>query len=47
MNQLRQGRNHFSRNLVDEGTNAEISGDIMKPESRIRRSLCHKMRSRR
>jgi hypothetical protein len=47
MNQPRWGRNLLSRNLADKGTNAEISGDIMKPESRIRHSLCHEMRSRR
>jgi hypothetical protein len=45
MNQPRQGRNLFSRNLADEGTDAEISGDIMKPESGTQRSLCHEMRS--
>ena len=47
MNQLRRGKNLFSGNLADEGTNAEISGDIMKPESEIRHSLCHEMRSQR
>jgi hypothetical protein len=47
MNQPRQEKNLFSGNLADEGTNAEISGDIMKPESGTRRSLCHEMRSRR
>ena len=47
MNQPRQEKNLFSGNLADEGTDAEISGDIMKPESGTRRSLCHEMRSRR
>jgi hypothetical protein len=46
MNQPRQEKNLFSGNLVDEGTDAEISGDIMKPESGTRCSLCHEMRSR-
>jgi hypothetical protein len=45
MNQTRRGRNLFSGNIVDEGTDAEISGDIMKPESGTRHSLCHEMRS--
>ena len=47
MNQLRRGRNRFSGNLADEGTDTKISNDIMKPESGIRCSLCHEMRSRR
>jgi hypothetical protein len=47
MNQPRREKNLFSGNLVDEGTDAEISSDIMKPESGTRRSLCHEMRSRR
>jgi hypothetical protein len=47
MNQLRREKNHFSENLADEGIDAEIFGDIMKPESGTRRSLCHEMRSRR
>jgi hypothetical protein len=47
MNQPRRGRNLFSGNLTDEGTDAEISGDIMKLESGTRRNLCHEMRSRR
>ena len=47
MNQSRRGRNLFSENLTDEGTDGEISGDIMKPESGTRCSLCHEMRSRR
>jgi hypothetical protein len=47
MNQPRQEKNLFSRNLADEGTDAEIFGDIMKPESGTRRSLCHEMKSRR
>jgi hypothetical protein len=47
MNQPCRGRNLFSGNLVDEGTDAEISGDIMKPKSGTWRSLCCEMRSRR
>jgi hypothetical protein len=47
MNQPRRGRNLFGGNLADEGTDAEISGDIMKPESGTQRSPCHEMRSRR
>jgi hypothetical protein len=47
MNQPRRGRNLFSGNLADEGTDAEISGDTMKPESGTRRRLCHEMRSQR
>jgi hypothetical protein len=47
MNQPRWEKNLFSGNLADEGTNAEIFGDIMKPESGTQRSLCHEMRSRR
>jgi hypothetical protein len=47
MNQPRRGRNLFSGNLADKGTDAEISGDITKPENEIRRSLCHEMRSQR
>jgi hypothetical protein len=47
MNQLRREKNLFSGNLVNKETGAEISGDIMKPESGTRRSLCHDMRSRR
>ena len=47
MNQPRRGRNLFSGNLVDEGTDTKIFSDIMKPESGTRRSLCHEMRSRR
>jgi hypothetical protein len=46
-NQPRREKNLFSGNLADEGTDAEIFGDIMKPESTIRRSPCHEMRSRR
>ena len=47
MNQPRQEKNLFSGNLADKGTDAEIFGDNMKPESGTQRSLCHKMRSRR
>ena len=47
MNQPRQEKNLFSRNLADEGTDAEIFGDIMKPESGTQHSPCHEMRSQR
>jgi hypothetical protein len=47
MNQPRREKNLFSGNLADEGTDAEIFGDITKPESGTRRSLCHEMKSRR
>jgi hypothetical protein len=47
MNQPRQEKNLFSENLADEGTDAEIFGDITKLESGTRRSSCHEMRSRR
>jgi hypothetical protein len=33
MNQPRQEKNLFSGNLADEGIDAEIFGDITKPES--------------
>jgi hypothetical protein len=46
MNQPRWEKNLFSRNLADEGTDAGIFGDIMKPESGTQRNLCHDMRSR-
>jgi hypothetical protein len=47
MNQPCRERNLFNGNLADEGTDAEMFGGIMKPESGIRRSLYHEMRSRR
>jgi hypothetical protein len=47
MNQPRQEKNLFSENLADEGTDAEIFGDITKPESGTRRSPYHHMKSRR
>jgi hypothetical protein len=47
MNQPRQEKNLFSGNLTDEGTNTEIFGDIMKPESMTQRSPCREMKSRR
>jgi hypothetical protein len=47
MNQPRRENNLFSGNLTDEGTDAEIFGNTMKPESGTRRSLYHEMRSRR
>jgi hypothetical protein len=47
MNQPRREKNLFNGNLADEGTDAEIFGDITKPESGTQRSLYHEMRSRR
>jgi hypothetical protein len=47
MNQPRREKNLFSGNLADEGTDAEIFGDITKPESGTRRNLYHEMRSQR
>jgi hypothetical protein len=45
MNQPHQEKNLFSGNLADERTDAEIFGDITKPESRTRRSPCREMKS--
>jgi hypothetical protein len=47
MNQPRQEKNLFSGNLADKGTDAEIFGDNMKPESGTQRSPCHEIRSQR
>jgi hypothetical protein len=47
MNQLRPGKNLLSGNPADEGTDAEIFGDITRPESGTRRSPYREMRSRR
>jgi hypothetical protein len=47
MNQLCLGKNLLSRKLIDEGTDAVTSSDIMKPENEIRCSLCCEMRSQR
>jgi hypothetical protein len=47
MNQPRQEKNLFSKNLADEGTDAEIFGDITKPESGTRRNPCRETKSRR
>jgi hypothetical protein len=47
MNQLRPGKNLLSGNPADEGTDAEIFGDITRPESGTRRSPYHETRSRR
>ena len=47
MNQLRPGKNLHSGNPADEGTDAEIFGDIMRLESGTRRSPYHETRSRR
>ena len=47
MNQLRPGKNLLSGNPADEGTDAEIFGDITRPESGTRCSPYHETRSRR
>jgi hypothetical protein len=47
MSRPRPGKNLLSGKLVNEGTDAAMSGAIMKPENGTRRSLYHKMRSRR
>jgi hypothetical protein len=47
MNQPHPERNLLSGNPADEGTDAEISGDITRPESGTRRNLYREMRSRR
>jgi hypothetical protein len=47
MNQLRPGKNLLSGNPTDEGTDAEIFGDITRPESGTRRSPYRETRSRR
>jgi hypothetical protein len=47
MNQLCPGKNLLSRNPADEGTDAEIFGDITRPESGTRRSPYRETRSRR
>jgi hypothetical protein len=45
MNQLHQERNLIIGSLADGGTDAEIFGDIMKPENGIRRSQYRGTRS--
>jgi hypothetical protein len=45
MNQLHQKKNLFIGSLTGGGTDAEIFGDIMRPENEIRRSLYHETRS--
>jgi hypothetical protein len=47
MNQLRPGKNLLSGNPADEGTDAEIFGDITRPESKTRCSPYHKTGSQR
>jgi len=44
---LHPERNLLSGNPADEGTNAEISGDITRPESGTRRNPYRETRSRR
>jgi hypothetical protein len=44
---LHPERNLLSGNLANEGTDAEISGDIMRPESGTRSSLYRETRSQR
>jgi hypothetical protein len=46
-NRLHPERNLLSRNPADEGTDAEISGDITRPESGTRSSLYRETRSQR
>jgi hypothetical protein len=46
-NRLRPERNLLSGNPTDEGTNAEISGDITRPESGTRSSMYRETRSQR
>jgi hypothetical protein len=45
MNQLHQERNLFIGSLADGGTDAEIFGDITKPENGIRRNPYREIRS--
>jgi hypothetical protein len=45
MNQLYQEKNLFIKSLADGGTDAEIFGDIMRPENGIRRSPYRETRS--
>jgi hypothetical protein len=45
--QLYPKRNLLSGNPADERTDAEISGDITRPESGTRRSLCRETRPQR
>jgi hypothetical protein len=40
-------KNHLSGKLVDEVTDAVTPDDIMKPENKTRRNLCHETRSQR
>jgi hypothetical protein len=47
MNRPHQEKNLFNGNLAGEETDAEIFGDITKPESGIRRSPYHETRSHR
>jgi hypothetical protein len=47
MNQLRPEKNLLSGNPTDEGTDAEIFGDITRPDSGSQRSPYHETRSRR
>jgi hypothetical protein len=47
MNRLRLERNLLSGNPANEGTDAEISGGITRPESGTRRNLYRETRSRR
>jgi hypothetical protein len=45
MNQPCLGKNLLSGKLADEGTNAVMPDDIMKPENETRRNQYHEMRS--
>jgi hypothetical protein len=45
MNRLHQEKNLFIENLAGGGTDAEIFGDITRPENGIRHSPYHETRS--
>jgi hypothetical protein len=47
MSRLHPERNLLNGNPADEGTDAEISGDITRPESGTRRSLYRETRCQR
>jgi hypothetical protein len=47
MNRPHKEKNLFSGNLADKGTDAEIFGDITKPERGTQRSPYHETRSQR
>jgi hypothetical protein len=47
MSQLRPGKNLLNEKPADAGIGAEISDDIMQPESTIQHSPYREMKSRR